>query len=189
MPNHIMTSATRVPKGAAPDDCCPHTIRLRTKKTANAAPGKENATASVCFRQSCSWNSRNIRAPWYPAATPAREKSMSMAVIRPPRFAGLRNPSSANTMVTNVMTRSWTPVPTYTESSAGAGGGRKTSPCTSFHPVSSCASSRLSNSLYCEMSRRSVRTMIIATIPERKMRIMALFTTENQCISTSSICK
>lgn len=83
-------------------------------------------------------------------------------------------------MVTNVMPRSWEPVPMQTERAPGAGGGRKTSPCTSFHPVSSAVSSTVSSWLYCVMSLRNVRIMIIATIPERNSKIIMLFTTENQ---------
>ena len=37
-----------------------------------------------------------------------------------------------------------TPVPTHTDSQPEREGGRNTSPCTSFHPVSSCPSSRKS---------------------------------------------
>ena len=96
-----------------------------------------------------------------------KTKSSSTAVIRPPRLAGDRKPSVANTMVTRVMPNSCTPVPASTASQEAAAGGRKTSPCTSFHPVSSCASSALSSWLYLEMSRCSVRIMIIATMPLR----------------------
>lgn len=39
-------------------------------------------------------------------------KSSSIAVMRPPRLAGLRKPSAANTIVTNAMPISCTPVPT-----------------------------------------------------------------------------
>jgi hypothetical protein len=58
---------------------------------------------------------------------------------------------------------------------------------TSFQPVSSCASSADSSSLYCEMSRRSVRIMIIATMPVRNSTIMSELMMENQWIWSSVI--
>jgi len=67
-----------------------------------------------------------------------------MAVMRPPRLAGDKKPSSANTSVMVDMEMTCTPLPTSTESMSGCDGGRKTSPCTSFQPVSSCASSCVS---------------------------------------------
>jgi hypothetical protein len=71
-------------------------------------------------------------------------------------------------------------VPTSAASVPGRAGGLNTSPCRSFHPVSSCASSSASSSLYREMSRFRVRTMIIATIPERKSMTSAELATLNQ---------
>ena len=55
-------------------------------------------------------------------------------------------------------------------------------PLTSFHPVSSWASSLDSSWLYLVMSRARVRSMIIATIPERKRTIMTELMIENQWI-------
>mmetsp|Transcript_15928 Transcript_15928/g.38773 ORF Transcript_15928/g.38773 Transcript_15928/m.38773 type:complete len:208 (+) Transcript_15928:314-937(+) len=189
MPNHSSVRAHSVPKGAAPADRWPHTSRLRRKKEMKHTPGNMNAVCSVLIFQSTSWNILNRRPLKYPAKMPMSTNSRSMAVMSPPRFAGLRNPSTANTMVTNVMPSSCTPVPTYTDSRPGATGGRNTSPCTSFHPVSSCASSTVSSWLYWLMSRRSVRTMIIATMPERNSRIMRELMMENQWIWSSIICR
>lgn len=57
-------------------------------------------------------------------------------------LAGLRKPISANVMVDSVMASTCMPVPHMMDSSMGLkDGGRNTSPCTSFHPLSSCASS------------------------------------------------
>jgi hypothetical protein len=55
------------------------------------------------------------------------------------------------------------PVPTEVASSVTLCGVRSTSACTSFHPDSSSSSSFSSIELYSARSRRSVRTMIIAT--------------------------
>ena len=57
-----------------------------------------------------------------------------------PRLAGERNPSAANMIVDTDIQKIWTPVPMSTENRIGLGGGRKTSPCTSFQPLSSCSS-------------------------------------------------
>ena len=59
--------------------------------------------------------------------------TMSMAVMRPPRLAGDRKPSRAKIMVTTVMPKSWTPVPTKVASSEALAGARKTSPWTYHH--------------------------------------------------------
>lgn len=58
---------------------------------------------------------------------------------------------------------------------------------TSFQPVSSAASSCVSSWLYLEMSRYSVRTIIMATMPDRKSTIMTLLTMLNQWIWSSVI--
>lgn len=59
----------------------------------------------------------------------------------------------------------WMPDPMTAAKSLGYRGGLKTSPCTSFHPDSSRASSIPSSELYRAMSRRNVRTIIIVNIP------------------------
>ena len=56
------------------------------------------------------------------------------------------------------------PVPIDAQRSSGSGGGRSTSAWTSFQPDSSWSSS-FSSWLYRLRSRRSVRIMIIATMP------------------------
>merc|ERR1719399_1036235 len=105
--------------------------------------------------------------------------------MRPPRLAGERKPSTAKTIVITAIEKVCTPVPTRTESIMGARGGRKTSPCTSFQPVSSSTSSAASMALYRLKSRCSVRIMIIATMPERKRTIISELTIENQWICSS----
>mmetsp|Transcript_23134 Transcript_23134/g.71540 ORF Transcript_23134/g.71540 Transcript_23134/m.71540 type:complete len:232 (-) Transcript_23134:489-1184(-) len=114
-----------------------------------------------------------------------KTNSSSMAVMSPPRLAGLRKPSTAKSTVTTPMPVSCTPQPHSTLSMPGAAGGRNTSPCTSFQPVSSCASSTVSSWLYFEMSRCSVRSMIMATMPDRKSTIISELMIENQWIWSS----
>mmetsp|Transcript_31073 Transcript_31073/g.53148 ORF Transcript_31073/g.53148 Transcript_31073/m.53148 type:complete len:208 (-) Transcript_31073:543-1166(-) len=116
-----------------------------------------------------------------------KTKSSSIAVISPPRLAGERKPSTAKTIVMTPMLRHCTPVPTSTESIIGYCGGRKTSPCTSFQPVSSSTSSVASAWLYRLKSRWRVRIMIIATMPERKRTIIRELMIENQWICSSPI--
>jgi len=59
---------------------------------------------------------------------------------------------------------------------------RKTSPCTSFQPVSSADSSTPASSLYFVMSRCNVRNKIIATMPDKNNMIMRELRIENQWI-------
>lgn len=61
--------------------------------------------------------------------------------MRPPLLAGERKPRTAKMRTASAMLRTWAPEPTRTERKRGMAGARNTSPCTSFHPVSSCASS------------------------------------------------
>ena len=100
-------------------------------------------------------------------------------------MAGERKPSTAKIIVITVIVKVCTPVPTRTESIMGMRGGRKTSPCTSFQPVSSSTSSVTSVALYLARSRCSVRIMIIATMPVRKRTIISELTIENQWICSS----
>ena len=89
------------------------------------------------------------RLEWYPAEAPMKTKMRMKAVRRDPRLAGERSPMRAKLRVAKVMRPSCTPVPTMTANSMGAVcGGRNTSACTSFHPLSSLASSRAATSLY-----------------------------------------
>lgn len=62
-------------------------------------------------------------------------------VPRDPLLDGERNPNRAKMMVQPVMTKSCTPFPRRTERRRGRDGVRKTSPCTSFQPESSCTPS------------------------------------------------
>mmetsp|Transcript_39463 Transcript_39463/g.127709 ORF Transcript_39463/g.127709 Transcript_39463/m.127709 type:complete len:351 (-) Transcript_39463:161-1213(-) len=110
-----------------------------------------------------------------------------MAVPSPPRLAGERKPSTAKIIVMTVMQKVCAPVPTRTESIIGFCGGRKTSPWTSFQPVSSSTSSAASMALYRLKSRCSVRIRIMATMPERKRTIISELTIENQWICSSPI--
>ena len=98
-----------------------------------------------------------------------------------PRLAGERKPSAAHAIEIADMHSSCEPVPTEHASSVAFGGVRSTSACTSFQPLSSSSSSFSSIELYSARSRRSVRTMIIATIPESRKTITSEFRIENQC--------
>lgn len=88
---------------------------------------------------------------------PKKVQHIIMTVASDPRFDGDKNPSNANTAtdqfqvdqwnapylprVTPTMALSCDPFPTRTESMSECGGVLNTSPCTSFHPQSSCTSS------------------------------------------------
>jgi hypothetical protein len=79
-----------------------------------------------------------------------KTKSSTKAVTRLPCCAGLRKPSTAKTSRQTHIASTCMPPPTKTERNMGPKkpeGGRKTSPCTSFQPVSSAASSGLVSSL------------------------------------------
>ena len=88
------------------------------------------------------------RADVNPANAPMSTNSNSIPIMIEPRFAGLKNPTAAKTMRKNAQKTSCMPVPTMTQKNMGMSvGGRKTSACTSFHPVSSrssCFSSSVS---------------------------------------------
>ena len=83
------------------------------------------------------------------------------------------------------MQRSCMPVPTDVARSIGSGGGRRTSAWTSFQPLSSCSSSFSSLELYRLRSRRSVRIMIMATMPVSSSTIASELRIENQWIWSS----
>mmetsp|Transcript_5985 Transcript_5985/g.11435 ORF Transcript_5985/g.11435 Transcript_5985/m.11435 type:complete len:200 (+) Transcript_5985:576-1175(+) len=137
IPNHRKKRANSVPKGTAPDDFWPQMSRFSPKNITKTAEGKRNATLRVLDFQSVPWNILNMRADACPAKIPISANKSNIAVMRPPRLAGERNPKTANTRVTTVIPMSCTPVPVYTVSAPNAAGGRKTSPWTSFQPVSS----------------------------------------------------
>mmetsp|Transcript_27831 Transcript_27831/g.91095 ORF Transcript_27831/g.91095 Transcript_27831/m.91095 type:complete len:273 (-) Transcript_27831:677-1495(-) len=189
MPNHRKTSTKKVPNGTAPEDFWPQMSVFRKQKMAKMMPGKKKAVLSVLVFQSEPLNILKRRDEKYPAKRPMMQKRRSIAVMRPPRLAGERKPSTAKPSVMTVIPRSCTPVPTHTERSEKFSGARKTSPCTSFHPVSSCASSAVSSWLYLEMSRWSVRNMMSATIPLKKSTIMSELTMLNQWIWSSVMSK
>lgn len=73
-------------------------------------------------------------------------------------LAGLRNPRKAKVIVDKVIAKTCIPVPHNIERSMGLNeGGRKTSPCTSFHPLSSWASSSVC--IYHHVSQQQERTV------------------------------
>ena len=125
MPNQRTSSAKRVPKGTAPLLFSPQTKKLRTKKMVKMMPTKRQEVSRMFFFHSVPLSVLCRKAEEKPAGTPMNTKSSSIAVIRPPRLAGERNPSTANAMVMTDIVRVCTPVPTLTESSIGIGGGRK----------------------------------------------------------------
>uniref|UniRef100_A0A0E0E4H7 Uncharacterized protein n=1 Tax=Oryza meridionalis TaxID=40149 RepID=A0A0E0E4H7_9ORYZ len=180
MPNQSSTSAVMVVNGTAPDDLSPQMSAFSTKNTANAAPGNASAVLIATAFHSDPLNPLYSRAAAYPASTPMNAHTSSIAVMRPPLFDGERRPRMAKSSVTSSIPRNCTPVPTNTHSVPARAGGRNTSPCTSFHPVSSCASSCVSSWLYLEMSRYSVLSMIMASIPDKNSTIISEFTMENQ---------
>ena len=61
--------------------------------------------------------------------------------------------------------RTWHPVPMYAQKTDGIGGSRKTSPCTSFQPLSSSSSSSSSARAYREKSFLSTRIRMIERKP------------------------
>src|SRR5690242_5064968 len=141
MPNQRTIRANIVPIGTAPEDPILQTNKLTTKKTKNTIPGYRVAVKRVFLLHFFPPNILYNREEQYPAKEPIRTNVTSIAVINPPRFAGERNPNTAKNIKTTVMAAIWTPVPVNTDKSIGENeGGRKTSPCTSFHPVSSNAS-------------------------------------------------
>lgn len=129
--------------------------------TPNVIPGKNITTPEA------------VRSQFFPprvlysrpaAKPPTMPKNMYMKiadVIRDPRVAGEIMPNIENRIAMVIIQNSWHPLPMITENSSKFSGGRKTSPCTSFQPVCSSASSA-SSSLYLAMSLRRVRTMINA---------------------------
>mmetsp|Transcript_15950 Transcript_15950/g.47269 ORF Transcript_15950/g.47269 Transcript_15950/m.47269 type:complete len:201 (-) Transcript_15950:849-1451(-) len=108
----------------------------------------------------------------------------SIAVISAPRLAGDKKPHSAKTIVATTIEKICTPVPTCVASSDAPGGGRNTSPCTSFHPDSSALISA-SSWLYLLMSRASARSRMTATIALRNSTMSIELTIENQWMSSS----
>mmetsp|Transcript_35291 Transcript_35291/g.82631 ORF Transcript_35291/g.82631 Transcript_35291/m.82631 type:complete len:236 (-) Transcript_35291:907-1614(-) len=186
MPSHMQRRAKRVPKGTAPDDFCPQIRRLRTKKMLKTLPGYSIAVHRPLLFHLLPLNMRKSLAEVYPPNIPMKTKRKSAACMSAPLLAGERNPKHAKSIRMKEDTASWTPVPVNTDSQPAITGGLKTSPCTSFHPVSSCPSSRKSCCSYRWKSRRRVRTMIMATRPERKRTIMNELRIENQCTCASS---
>mmetsp|Transcript_39708 Transcript_39708/g.55393 ORF Transcript_39708/g.55393 Transcript_39708/m.55393 type:complete len:243 (-) Transcript_39708:640-1368(-) len=180
MQNHMATSATRVPNGTAADDCLAHKIRFSTKKVAKIMDGIRNAVQITLDFHCSPPNILYIREDTKPAGVPRKTYITSIDVIKPPRVAGDRNPRQAKKRVTHTTPMICDPVPRSTERSIGFPGGRKTSPCTSFQPNSSCASSDSSALLYREISLCRVRTRITPIMHDRKTTMINELTIENQ---------
>uniref|UniRef100_A0A0A9D2P5 Uncharacterized protein n=1 Tax=Arundo donax TaxID=35708 RepID=A0A0A9D2P5_ARUDO len=70
------------------------------------------AVLRVIFFHSVPLNILYRRDEVYPANTPMNTHKRTIAVMSPPRFAGDKNPSSANITVTSVIPKNCTPVPT-----------------------------------------------------------------------------
>jgi len=85
--------------------------------------------------------------------------------------------------------RSCTPEPMNTDNAMGPNvplGGRNTSPCTNFQPLSSTASSNVA-SLYRAMSLHTTRTMIMATMHVSNTTTNTELVMENQCTPSSEV--
>ena len=81
------------------------------------------------------------RAEVNPATAPNNEKINNIPIINDPRFAGLRNPTAANTIKNKALMTICIPVPMNTQNIMGYSiGGRKISAWTNFQPVSSRSS-------------------------------------------------
>jgi len=104
---------------------------------------------------------------------------MSAVDISAPRLAGDRNPIMERKMHAIDTLKMCTPVPTATAKSSGLGGDRKTSPHTSFHPMScfdwlSASSSSFRSFLTVLMRMRKM-------IPEKKNTTSMELRMLNQC--------
>mmetsp|Transcript_12426 Transcript_12426/g.41333 ORF Transcript_12426/g.41333 Transcript_12426/m.41333 type:complete len:311 (-) Transcript_12426:706-1638(-) len=186
-PNQRNISKKNVPKGTAPELLWPQIIVLSAANTTKMTLGNANAAQSVFHRQSMPFTCLYSLPETYPLTKPMATYKITDAVIKPPRFAGDRNPARAKIRVMVNIHPTCAPVPTKTHKTPAFVGGRNTSPCTSFHPASSACSSGVSRELYLVMSLRSVRSMISPTIPDRNKTIIMLFTMENQWICVSVI--
>ena len=182
-PNHRNINANRLQNGTAPLDRCPHTKKFNSRNTVDTSIGNANAALVVVRFHCVILNDLYARADAYPLNTPLNTNKKIPAVPRLPRFAGLSTPITLSTILPTTILNTCVPVPTHTANQLANFGGRKTSPCTSFQPVSSAASSAVSRSLYAEMSLRSVRSMIIATIPVKNSSTINELTMLNQCTS------
>mmetsp|Transcript_205 Transcript_205/g.541 ORF Transcript_205/g.541 Transcript_205/m.541 type:complete len:260 (-) Transcript_205:865-1644(-) len=192
--NQKRRRATRVPKGTAPVPWSPHIMRLSAKKMRKTTPGNNVAVRTVFLSLSvpAPLNILQKIALTYPAGSPMKTKKRIMTSSSEPLFEGERKPSTANEMVQHDIPKTCIPDPMKTASSEACFGGRNTSPYTSFHPVSSRASSRASSLwsswLYLYKSFLRILSMIMATIPDRKSRMTDELTMLNQWISSSCHC-
>mmetsp|Transcript_12082 Transcript_12082/g.33979 ORF Transcript_12082/g.33979 Transcript_12082/m.33979 type:complete len:249 (-) Transcript_12082:49-795(-) len=181
-PNQSTSSANMVVNGTAPEDFTPQMQRFRRKKIVKNNPGYKKAVIRVVNFQRPSSPSKTLQnlADVYPARMPMRVNSSIMDCRRLPRWAGDRRPRTAKKRVTTDMPSTCIPDPTETANKVENLGLRKTSPCTSFQPVSSLASSAVATSLYWVMSRCKVLNMIMATMPDKKTKISREFKMANQ---------
>mmetsp|Transcript_28897 Transcript_28897/g.42838 ORF Transcript_28897/g.42838 Transcript_28897/m.42838 type:complete len:210 (+) Transcript_28897:653-1282(+) len=146
---------------------------------ATNTPGKAVAVSIVFRFQSESSMNLESLAEVYPATPPEAMYSTMMEVRVWPLSIVLINPQIEARMTNTNVAKICIPVPTATHKILGkCFGGRKTSPCKSFHPVSSIPSSN-SSSLYCKMSFLSVRTIMIATEMVRTKRTKRPFKMAN----------
>ena len=144
-------------------------------------PGKNAAVRMLCadiLRLSMPCTFGPVVTPTIPMST----NSVSKAVSNDPRFAGTRS-QGRQKLRPQCLPRHCTPVPTTTAKDALNFGGRNTSPCTSFQPLSSRSSAFLPRwgSCYSARDPCKVRTIIIATIVVRKTPISTELIIENQC--------
>ena len=98
-----------------PEECSPHTKKFRTKNTPNTIDGNAIAVSTVFVFQSTPLNILYVREPKYPAKIPMNTKRRSIAVSKPPRFAGERNPRHAQINKMKEHAINCAPVPTQTE--------------------------------------------------------------------------
>mmetsp|Transcript_43644 Transcript_43644/g.64010 ORF Transcript_43644/g.64010 Transcript_43644/m.64010 type:complete len:234 (+) Transcript_43644:559-1260(+) len=157
----------------------------RNKNIDTNTPGKAVAVRMVFRFHAFAWKNLYRRLLQYPAMLPDKTYSMIIVVSICPLSMGDRNPNNERKMVNTMEAPICAPVPVATQRSMiKLAGGRKTSPCMSFHPLSPPSSnvSRSENvALYALISFFNERIMIPPNAAERKLAIMRAFTTENIC--------
>ena len=154
-------------------------------------PGNAVAVNNVFIFQLFKSKNLWIRAETYPLTHPLKTYKTTMAVKVCPLRMGLTIFNTAMTIVLNMAIPICAPVPTNTANNIGRYvGGRKTSPWTSFQPVSSISLLPLSSKLlYASISFFKVRIIMIAIAPVRNNTIMKEFIMAKKCISSSGLPK
>lgn len=123
----------------------------------------------------------------YPATVPKSMYKTNNAIIRDPRRAGLRKPTADKQIENKTVNPSCAPEPQNTQKSIGeVDGGRNTSACTNFHPLSSTSSSSTpapisASALYAAISRRRFRTKMDITNRLKNNTTKIEFVMEYQC--------